>query len=683
MIKFLKFDQVPLPIYKEVKGKDYIYYGEKNDYPNYLLRIYNNSAKHNAIVTGKVDYICGNGWGVKTEDEMEKAKVYGMIQRVNTKEESLNELTNKLVTDLTIFGGYYLQVIWTKATGEIAELYHVDYYKVRTNVDNTEFYVSDNWIKNDNVNPRPDFETYPAFDPNNTTGSQILYFKEYRAGVNTYSLPDYRGAISYIELDISIGEYHLNTINNGMFSSKLINLNGGKVSQEEEDRIEKQFQNKFSGSKNAGKFMLAFNDSKENEPSIIDLSGTELDKHFDLLNLTVQQEIFSGHKITSPLLFGIKTEGQLGGRSEMREAYQLFQNTYVNAKQRAMEETINYLYKFNDVTAKLELKATEPISFEFSEAIISANMTQDEIREKLGLAPIEKKETQGAQDIINSLNSLSPLIATKVVESMDVNELRGLIGLPSRNEIVTPENAGKISELPETLDVVAGLELTLSDHMHLTCADTKNDEQILALFEGKGVSRDRFKVIQNDRMVFSSSMDEFIKQELFAEYQLNEIQRKILSQIQGDINVTIPQIAKAVGIDEKVVIDRINTLIDDNVITEEISRTGLITRKITRTGEAAIKRIQPVTSFKVLYSYEERPNVPEAASGSRPLCNMLYKDGNSLLFTREEIQNISNQLGYSVFQLCGGWYRNPNTGKTTPFCRHEWRRNVVVEKTTR
>ena len=436
MIKFLKFDDVPLPIYKEVKGKDYIFYGERNDYPNYLLRIYNNSAKHNAIVTGKVDYICGNGWGVKSEDEMEKAKAYGMIDKVNTKEESLNEVTNKLVTDLTIFGGYYLQVIWTKATGEIAELYHVDYYKVRTNSENSEFYVSDNWLKNDNVNPRPDYETYPAFDPNNPTGSQILYFKEYRAGVNTYSLPDYRGAISYIELDISIGEYHLNTINNGMFSSKLINLNGGKVSQEEEDRIERQFQNKFSGSKNAGKFMLAFNDSKENEPSIIDLSGTELDKHFDLLNLTVQTEIFSGHKITSPMLFGIKTEGQLGGRSEMREAYQLFQNTYVNAKQRAIEQTVNYLFKFNDIIADLELKPTEPISFEFSEAIISANMTQDEIREKLGLAPIEKKETAGAQDIINSLNSLSPLIATKVVESMDVNELRSLIGLPSKLSLI-------------------------------------------------------------------------------------------------------------------------------------------------------------------------------------------------------------------------------------------------------
>jgi len=668
MIKLFKFDQVPLPVYKEVKGKDYIYYGEKNDYPNYLLRIYNNSAKNNAIITGKVDYICGNGWTVKAEDEMQKAKAFGLIDRINTKQESLNELTKKLVTDLSIFGGYYLQVIWTKGTGEIAELYHVDYYKVRTNADNSEFYVSDNWIKNDNVNPRPDFDTYPAFDPNNTTGTQILYFKEYRAGANTYSLPDYRGAISYIELDISIGEYHLNTINNGMFSSKLINLNGGKVSQEEEDRIERQFKDKFAGSKNAGKFMLAFNDSKENEPSIIDLSGTELDKHFDLLNKTVQQEIFTGHKVTSPMLFGVKTEGQLGGRAEMREASELFQNTYVNAKQQALEEVVNYLLKFNDIIAELEIKKTEPISFQFTEQIISTNMTQDEIREKLGLAPIEKKESQGAQDIINSLNSLSPLIATKVVESMDVNELRSLIGLPVRTEIVTPT------------EVITDPNQGFSDHLHLECSISEHDANILDKFEGKGVSKQGFKVIESSKMHFSS-MDDFVKQDLFAEYMLNEVQKKIITQIQRNEAVTIPQIAKAVGIDEASVISRINTLIDDQVLVEKITREGLITRSVTRSGVAAIKRLQPVTSFKVLYSYEKRPNIPDAKSGSRPLCAELIK--RDLFFTREEIQNLSNQLGYSVFQLCGGWYTNPDTGKRTPFCRHEWKRNVVVEKTSR
>jgi hypothetical protein len=310
-------------------------------------------------------------------------------------------------------------------------------------------------------------------------------------------------------------------------------------------------------------------------------------------------------------------------------------------------------------------------------------MTQDEIRTKLGLAAIEKKESAGSQDIINSLNSLSPLIATKVVESMDINELRTLIGLPAKTEVLTPEKAAE-AEIITTLN--ENVKLTMSDHMHLTCAHTKKDEEIFALFEGKGMSRSGFKVIQNDRMLFSSSLDEFVKQELFAEYQLNEIQRKILSQIQADPRVTIPQIAKATGIDEASIIGRINTLIDDNVLTENISQVGLVTRKITRTGEAAIKRLEPVTSFRVLYSYEERPNVPEAASGSRPLCNKLFNSdgkGKSLLFTREEIQNISNQLGYSVFQLCGGWYTNPDTGKRTPFCRHEWRRNVVVENKTR
>lgn len=348
----------------------------------------------------------------------------------------------------------------------------------------------------------------------------------------------------------------------------------------------------------------------------------------------------------------------------------------MNAKQRSLEETINYLYKFNDVTAQLELRKTEPINFEFSEAIISANMTQEEIREKLGLSPIEKKESAGSQDIINSLNSLSPLIATKVVESMDVNELRGLIGLPIKQDIVTPT---AINEAP------VGEPNAFHDHKHLTCSISDHDADILKKFEGKGLSRDRFKILETNKMFFSS-MDEFVKEELFAEYILNEVQRNILKQIQNNPSVTIPQIAEATGIDEASVIGRINTLIDDNVIEEKIDRAGLITRKVTRTGEAAIRRLEPVTSFRVLYSYEERKNVPAAKSGSRPLCDKLYNsdgEGQSLLFTREEIQNISNQLGYSVFQLCGGWYRNPNTGRTTPYCRHEWVRNVVIEKTSR
>ena len=661
MIKFLKFDQVPLPIYKEVKGKDWIYYGEKNDYPDYLLRLYNNSAKHNAIVTGKVDYICGNGWEAKSDDEMEKAKAYSIIDQVNTKGESLTDVTKKISTDLTIFGGYYLQVIWDKAGTSIAEIYHIDYYKVRTNASNTEYYVSDEWIKNGQVNSRPVYTTYPEFNEKNPTGTQILYFKEYRAGCNTYSLPDYRGAISYIELDISIGEYHLNSINNGMFTSKLVNLNGGKVSQEEEDRIERQFKDKFSGSKNAGKFMLSFNDSAENAPTILDLSGTELDKHFDLLNKTVQQEIFSGHKVTSPMLFGIKTEGQLGGRAELREASELFQNTYINTKQKEIEYIINFLYSFNDLTVELELCKTEPISFQFGEAIITANMTQDEIREKLGLPQIEKQEADNSQNLINSLNSLSPNLLTKVLENMDTQELRGLVGLGPKIEPVAA---------PTTPPVTT---------MGMKCSHSKNDDEIIALFEGKGIPQEFFEVLQQDRLVFSN-IEELERFETFADYTLDKVQENILGVIKANPNATIEDIAKKAGVSKNVVTDRLNTLLDDGVLKEKINKEGLITRTITKVGDDAIRKLTPITSYKVLYSYTERPNVPKPLTQSRPLCQKLYSSG--LYFTREEIQNISNQLGYSVFQLCGGWYHNPETGVTTPYCRHEWKRNVVIEKTS-
>jgi len=660
MIKFLKFEQVPLPIYKEVKGKDWVYYGEKNDYPNYLLRLYNNSAKHNAIVTGKVDYICGNGWEAIAEDEMDKAKAYGVIDKVNENGESLEELTKKLSTDLTLFGGYYIQVIWSKATNEIAELYHIDYCKVRVDKDCKTFYVADDWIKNGSVNPNPTFLSYPSFNPDAPTGSQILYFKEYRAGDDLYSLPDYRGAINYIEVDISIGEYHLNTINNGMFSSKLINLNGGSVSQEEEDRIEKLFKDKFAGSKNAGKFMLSFNENKDNAPSIIDLSGTELDKHFDLLNKTVQQEIFSGHKVTSPMLFGIKTEGQLGGRAELREASELFQNTYITPKQKSIEQIINYLYSYNDVNAELKLIHTEPIAFEFSEAIISANMTQDEIRDKLSLPKIEKTESSGSQDVINALNSLSPLIATKVVESMSLDELRKLIGLPSVQQDV---------QLPSDTEA-----------MHLHCKSQYSDEEAIKLFEGKGLSKNDYIVLQTDRMLFNE-IDEMMRYDAFAEYQLGKVDENILAAIKGNPNVSIPDIAKKVNVSKNVVADRLNTLIDDGVIKEKVARNGEITRSITKIGDSAIRKLTPITSYKILYSYEERPKVPKPLTQSRPLCQKLY--GSGLFFTREEIQDISNQLGYSVFQLCGGWYTNPDTGLTTAYCRHEWKRNVVTEKKSR
>lgn len=672
-IQFLKFDQVPLPVFKEMKGKDWVYYGEKNDYPEYLLRLYNNSAKHNALITGKVDYICGNGWTCKSEDEIEKAKVYELINNVNQSSESLQEITSKISTDLVLFGGFYLQVIWTQATGEVAELYHIDYSKVRTNADNSMFYVSDEWIKNGNINSRPEVKSYPAFNPDNRTGTQILYFKEYRAGINTYSLPDYRGGINYIELDICISEYHLNSINNGMFNSKMINFNDGKVSEEEEGRIEKMLTQKFTGSKNAGKFILSFNENSESAPSILDLSGTELDKHFDLLNKSVQQEIFTSHKITSPMLFGIRVEGTLGGRNEMREASELFQNRYVSVKQKEIESIINYLYSFSDITAKLELNILEPIAFEFSETIISQNLTQDEIREKLALPPIEKKEAAGGQDVINALNSLSPLIATKVVESMDINELRMLIGLPPKTDIKTPEEVST----PPNDTTAPPTQMNTCMHSVESFATKLSDEQLINLFKNKGRSRENYFVLHSQKI----GMSDDLHTEAFADYNLTNLQQIIIETIIENPTATATDIAEKTNVSIEVVDDNIKALKESGAITEtETTKRGQkkTERKVSKAVKEQTANLKPVRQYKTLYSYEERKGVPKPLTQSRPLCEYLW--GSNLFFTRQEIEDISRQTGYSVFLLCGGYYHNPKTGETTAYCRHEWKRNVVIEK---
>jgi hypothetical protein len=478
-----------------------------------------------------------------------------------------------------------------------------------------------------------------------------LYFKEYRAGLNTYSLPDYRGAINYIELDICISEYHLNSINNGMFSSKLINFPNGIVSEEEEARIEKMMNNKFAGSRNAGKFMLSFTDGVDKKPEVIDLSGTELDKHFDLLNKTVQQEIFSGHKVTSGMLFGIKTEGQLGGRNELREASELFQNTYINAKQKSIESIINYIYSFNDITAYLELKKTEPIAFEFGETIISQNMTQDEIREMMSLPPLDKQESNASEEIIHSLNSLSPLIATKVIENMTPDELRGLIGLAPTST---------------TTEVVA-----------TECFSKHDDDYIIGLFEGKGMSKDDYDVLHSEKMAFN---DDLISLAL-AEFNLTNLQQLILERIKENPLITKNEISSIAKVPVSIIDDNIKALVKSKLLTEvakNVRGEEQIERKLTKDSNSYLKKNIAVSQYTILYSYEQREGVPKAKSGSRPLCQKLYK--SNLFFTRKEIEDISRQLGYSVFLYCGGYYTNPNTNITTPYCRHFWQKNIVVKK---
>ena len=375
----VQFAEAKQPEYREKKKEGYMEYGDKNDYPLYLVELFNKSAKHNAIVRNKVHYICGNGW---TGNEQ-------FIEKPN-RSENLNDLTRKISMDLELFGGAYIEVIW--GLGKVAEMWHIDYTKIRTNKDNTQFWYKENWK---DYKEKTEF-VYPAFNPKVQEGKQIIYLKEYRPNIGVYSLPVYFGALNYIESDIEVSKHVLGNAKTGFSASKLITLPDGTPSREEQNEIHRKFKNTYTGSDGV-KYMLSFVNDASRKPIVDDLGQSDLTKEdFGRVDELIQTNIFSGHQVTTPSIFGIAVAGKLGTRTEMRDGYEIFKNTYVNGKQQFLESFMNTMAGYFGYSEEMRIIPAEPIGIEFSEATLIQVAPKEWILEKIGIdmtkyQPVETK----------------------------------------------------------------------------------------------------------------------------------------------------------------------------------------------------------------------------------------------------------------------------------------------------
>jgi hypothetical protein len=429
----IKLDNAKMPEFKEVKNKDYILYGDNNLYPQYLLELFTRCSKHNAIVTGKAQMIKGRGWDVNDQ-------LSGFINKPNPYE-NLNDILYKSAIDLELFGGFALQITWSIASKKIAIISHIDLSKLRVTKDYDYLYCED-W--NDSKKVKTETKRYPAFDPKNPTGTQILYYVQYRPSQKWYPIPDWVGAVSAIETDIEINNFHLNNIRQGFSGGTLINFNSGANPPVElQKEISKRIKEKYQGTDRAGAVIVTFSDGKDKEPSVMSLSPSELDKQFSQLKESTTQEIFVGHKVTSPTLFGIATAGALGQRNEMRDAFELFQNNYIAHRQFIFEQVFNELAAINGLPKELKIIPTQPINSQLSEAALLQIMSKDELRQMVGLEPNVTIVKESTSAVIDAINSLSPLVANKVLESMTIEEIRSLVSLPpsSQQQPVQPQIA--------------------------------------------------------------------------------------------------------------------------------------------------------------------------------------------------------------------------------------------------
>lgn len=368
----VEFENNKVPKFLEKKGKPYIYYGDNNLYPEYLLELFNRCSKHNAIVTGKALMIKADGF--ETDNE-------ALNQFI--KQTECNEILYKASLDLEMFGGFYLDIIWGLGSGKIAGIEHIDFSKIRISDCETKFYYCEDWADMKLVRSEEGVRELKHFNPNMNIGRSVLYVKQYRPDCKVYPLPDYIGAIASIETDIEIANFHLNNIKNGFSAGMMINFNNGQPTPEIQRAIATKLKLKKQGTDNAGEVIINFSDSKDKSPEILPLTPADLDKQFLQLREDTTQEIFTGHKITSPMLFGIKQAGQLGGRSELLDAFELFQNTYINSRQTFLEYIFNQLFAINGL-GEAKIKKVKPLGYVLSENILSQILSKDELRKMIG-----------------------------------------------------------------------------------------------------------------------------------------------------------------------------------------------------------------------------------------------------------------------------------------------------------
>jgi hypothetical protein len=488
--------------------------------------------------------------------------------------------------------------------------------------------------------------------------------------------------------------------------------------------------------------VVTFNDDVSKAPTLEPLTPSDMDKQFEILNKAIQQEIFISHRVVNPMLFGVKTEGQLGGRAELVEAYELFKATYINDRVRKVERMINYLGSFNGVEG-MELIPVEPITEQLSEQALLTIMTKQELREKAGLLAIETKQEASVKDVIEAINSLSPLVANKVLESMSPNEIRSLVSLPPKAEgesLTNVDDTTQVSIEPtqeqtlisnEFLRKLSGREYQnlmrivrhyAQEKITLEMARTmlssgfglnadeintllgvqeqkfnsfiepwwgeEDDEsdlgwgdeeyKVLEVVASKfGDHADNFVVMHSKAIRFDTDLDSQVRQ-AFAELSEEEIEldKKIEAYRKKNRNASVEEMAKEFGVSKAKVAKRVAYLITKN--RYPITRT--VDNIVEQNLPKGVKEIaEPVLEVRYKYAWAAGFSNADKKT-SREFCKvMLNLADQGKVYTREDIDGISNIMGYSVWNRRGGWYKT-KSGVNRPQCRHVWEQQIVIKK---
>lgn len=418
-INFVQLSSYTSPAISENSRLGWVEYGEDNNYFQYLIDRYNGSPTNNAVVSGVIDMIFGKG--IDATDSAKNPEGYLQLRKL-IKDSELK----KVINDYYLLGNGAFQVIYNRDKSKIVEVYHMPVECLRAEKCNEDgeveaYYYAYDWSA---VRSKKKAERIPAFGYGAAEEKvEILYFRPYRSGSYYYSPVDYQGALPYAELEGEVANYHINNIKNGLAPSMIVNFNNGVPPEEERDIIESQIKQKWSGSSNAGKFILAFNDDANSAASIEPVQLSDAHNQYEFLSRECQQKVLVGHRITSPMLFGVKDQTGLGNNAdEIKTAFQLFDNSVIQPKQEQVIAALDQILAFNNIALNLYFKTLTPIEFTDLENAATKEVVEEETGVKLSKCSMEMpEEYDEAIDDLIALGEDVDLEQWELVDERDVD----------------------------------------------------------------------------------------------------------------------------------------------------------------------------------------------------------------------------------------------------------------------
>jgi len=365
------------PKISEDKNRDWVEYGEDNDYYQYLIDLYTESTTNNAIINGVANMIYGKG--LEALDSNKKTNEYAAMRSIFS-----DSCLRKVVLDLKLLGEGSMQVLYQK--GEVKKAEHFPRQTLRAEKCNEDgeieaYYYHHNWAK---VKRSDKPKRIAAFGFGNGNEPEIKIIKKYVSGYDYYCPVDYQGGLAYAELESVISDYLINDVQNGFSGTKVVNFNNGVPDREKQMQVKNDVMHKLTGSRGE-KVIIAFNNNAESKTTVDDLPLNDAPQHYEYLSRECQNKLIVAHRVTSPLLLGIRTENNgLGSNSEEIEtASLLFDNITIKPYQDLITDCLDDILAVNGISLKLYFKTLQPLAFIDTDNALTNEAREEETGVKL------------------------------------------------------------------------------------------------------------------------------------------------------------------------------------------------------------------------------------------------------------------------------------------------------------